>query len=705
MPPRKGRGLPHVYRNVKHGSFTIVFLQAVYRAHMAASRVQALIAKKARNAETARLFHFGNIQKMLRKIVIKWRRHARISVEANKRFRSHMARKKRRVFDQWGRFVTDKRSAITKAVITIQCGFRKFLARQRVRVLRHLKRAAIRIQKQWRGFLGRRKADRNLHKAKKLENAEAIVQRAAAMVMQKDAWMCWKEALRHKRLVKGQRAKVGARILRNYFLAWREEARKTNWKKYDLRRQQNEAARLIQSVWRGHHTRKSSEILFRRWRSAIKIQKRWRGCSARERYRCLCIQNNACIQIQKLYRGHKVRRTLPAFKIYDALMAARNGDLKRLASYFNRAPGLAFEADEVGNNVLHYACMGGAKRTAKFCLKNDMDPNMYNGEGRTALHLAIRSPVVPGRDELAPYLVDHGALLEAPDYDGLSPLLLAAKLGRVLIMRELLDRGADPGARDPQGFGAIHLAAQAQYIAAVRELLNRFVPPDMGARDGTTSLHIAAENGDTELAEMLLESGAHLESVNIHGMTPLMIAVSHGHLKLTRMLMERGANIEACDRFGRTPFIIASSSSHKEIISLLCDYGAMTESADVNGDTALHLATRSHDLETVGMLLRMGADPNVRNNGGDLPTHIAAMEGNAKIMDELIEFGGSLRKRNWENLTPVGIARMHGQTQVMDLLSHKYLLSLKEGNLESQEMVQWQQSFEKLHKEWEKVRF
>lgn len=120
--------------------------------------------------------------------------------------------------------------------------------------------------------------------------------------------------------------------------------------------------------------------------------------------------------------------------------------------------------------MLHYAAMGGARRTAKLCLKKGLDPNMYNCEGQTALHLCIRSSV-QGRDELAAYFVDHGAWIEAPDLEGRTPLLLAAQLGRAVIVHELVGRGANILATDAQGFYALHLATYHRYYAAANELI------------------------------------------------------------------------------------------------------------------------------------------------------------------------------------------------------------------------------------------
>jgi ankyrin repeat protein len=95
---------------------------------------------------------------------------------------------------------------------------------------------------------------------------------------------------------------------------------------------------------------------------------------------------------------------------------------------------------------------------------------------RTALHVLARADWlhhVSGGDaaEAAGELVRLGANLEAPDQDGLAPLLLAAVGGRKEILEALLAAGADATASDKRGRTVLHLAARHASVEAFAAIL------------------------------------------------------------------------------------------------------------------------------------------------------------------------------------------------------------------------------------------
>ena len=97
----------------------------------------------------------------------------------------------------------------------------------------------------------------------------------------------------------------------------------------------------------------------------------------------------------------------------------------------------------------------------KLLLEYGADPNkrfqfdsMIDGrldQELTALMFAATGPI-------ANALLDAGAEVNVADGNGLTPLMRAARVGRLEVVRILLDHGADPTSRSKQGCLAIEYA-------------------------------------------------------------------------------------------------------------------------------------------------------------------------------------------------------------------------------------------------------
>jgi len=115
---------------------------------------------------------------------------------------------------------------------------------------------------------------------------------------------------------------------------------------------------------------------------------------------------------------------------------------------------------------------------------------------------------------------------------GATPLMRAAKVADVAIMRDLLTHGADPRLRLRNGNTALHIIA---------------------ARGGRNA---APEATAIEAATLLLDKGADIQAATDSGQTALHAAVGRGD-GLVRLLVERGAKLDAKDSAGRTALDVA----------------------------------------------------------------------------------------------------------------------------------------------------
>ena len=568
-------------------------IQALYRAKVERRAVAALRALMDDQDGRARVLCMRIMNRFTVELLSAWRALARQFARAKELSNRILAKGIDDRFRRWVYFVFLRHQEKHWAASKIAALARGKWGRERARVVWLHNGMARRLQVWLRGRVAKIQVQRMKEELAKLNGKILLMLTGSDKALQRNVFRAWHHKCVIEKKAKSMVRRIYKKLMRKILRAMRIYVGLMQQERMILHDKQTAAVTKIQKVYRGLLGRRRFDYIWRLNEAALLVQATWRGQLGYRIMRGIRWQHYCATAIQAAFRGFQARRKLVGMRIADVLRAAEANHYDKLLYYFeNFGDGIGNEADETGNNALHRASQGAARRTVKLCLARGIDPNLYNGKGMTPLHLAMATSKAD-RDQVAAYLMDHGSYIEAPDYDGNTPLLLAARLGRAAIAGHLLDRKADIHVRDFDGSTALQVATIHEHVGTVQSLLDHGAPPDEAGADGITPLHEGVGRVNPGIVGALLEAGAIPDAQDDDGYTPLMYASSSDEVAMATVLLEWGASVDCRDAEGRTALHIAAEKSSLDVIQTLLDGDSDLMAADVDGDTALHVSVRA----------------------------------------------------------------------------------------------------------------
>ncbi|GJP42519.1 hypothetical protein CLOM_g2072 [Closterium sp. NIES-68] len=164
-------------------------------------------------------------------------------------------------------------------------------------------------------------------------------------------------------------------------------------------------------------------------------------------------------------------------------------------------------------------------------------------------------------------LIKAGANAGKADYDGRTPLHLAAAGGFDEVVRFLLLEGADVNSMDNFGTTPLLEALRAGNDSTAKILTDK--SGTVNLQEAGTDLCNAVMRGDTGLLKRLLVNGVNPNAADYDLRTPLHIASAEGFVQVARLLVEHGADVAAVDRWGNSPLDEARRCGSLPLIHLL----------------------------------------------------------------------------------------------------------------------------------------
>ncbi|XP_065565753.1 uncharacterized protein LOC136030611 [Artemia franciscana] len=172
---------------------------------------------------------------------------------------------------------------------------------------------------------------------------------------------------------------------------------------------------------------------------------------------------------------------------------------------------------------INIAASKGDRPTVQRLLKDGVDPNDKDSDGRTTLHFAVDY----GDLDIVNTLIKNGANINQTTNKGNTPLHTATSKCNKEIVDVLLENIS-------------------------RDKLNDFINAKT-TFSGTTSLHIAAKNGSLEIVKSLLKHGATYNIENKDGKLPIDLSKDQKVIDLLKLIEElfrdiKNGNVESISR-------------------------------------------------------------------------------------------------------------------------------------------------------------
>ena len=318
---------------------------------------------------------------------------------------------------------------------------------------------------------------------------------------------------------------------------------------------------------------------------------------------------------------------------------------------------------EVINRLIHKHFHTDAL-TMNVCVVNTQDHQYKNTELKYKLSQLRQAWSLPGALQKE---IESPTSSASNIYEEL--LLLAAKLNKPEIIRELHRNGVNMQYASSDGNTIAHYAAQYGHLEILDMLTELGIDATIQKTDHSP-VHSAATSSQLAAITKLKELGADLNFQGKTGISPVLCAVYLGNVQAINKLAELGANINIQDNNGRTPVHMAVQKGDIETISKLAELGANLNIQDNNGYAPAFYAAEFGLVKIIGKLAELGANINIQDNNGYAPIHIAAQEGQNETITKLKELGANLNMQSNDGHTPTHVAAALNKTDAITTLAN-----------------------------------
>ena len=253
----------------------------------------------------------------------------------------------------------------------------------------------------------------------------------------------------------------------------------------------------------------------------------------------------------------------------------------------------------------------------------------------------IAGPMLQKR--IANALFEHGVQIDARDWKGNTPLMLALNEDMYDTAHLLIEKGADASlcsTKQQELIQAITLPADQQY-----------------SRPHISHMLAAIAVGDYSRVDSLIRNGYPINSKTVNGHNAFHYAVGYvcdENNMIVDALLNAGiefdipsysssilkeVSIHLCMQRGSTPLMVAAAANNLYAMERLIQVGADINRRNIDGCTALFYAARAVNIEALKLLLQRGADANTLCMGSYTPLRVMVYFGSLEGVTALLQNG------------------------------------------------------------------
>ena len=321
-------------------------------------------------------------------------------------------------------------------------------------------------------------------------------------------------------------------------------------------------------------------------------------------------------------------------KLNKALVqAVLDNNPEEVSALIKSNASLSAKSDD-GMTILMLASQKGYFEIVKLLVTHGADVNenpLFSGD-----ETALKKALLYNNIEIAQYLKDHGADVDAADKSGNTILMLEVKYAaRAEIIKWLIENGADASRRNDEGLSA---------------------------------LDFATERNDFSITKLLLDKGTEISNDNLSELNAkLWEALKDNNLETAKLILKKITDINAVNNDGKSILMCSIDLDNPGATDLLLRNKASIETENVNGNTCLSYAVfKNKDDVIINKLLKYGADVNTKNYDGLTPLMLAALNKNHDLAKLMLEYGADVNAVDAIGRTALMLCSIDPKTEFHD---------------------------------------
>ncbi|XP_017884422.1 rabankyrin-5 [Ceratina calcarata] len=306
---------------------------------------------------------------------------------------------------------------------------------------------------------------------------------------------------------------------------------------------------------------------------------------------------------------------------------------------------------------LHLCCQWGLEQVVQTLIEHGANVNARDFEGKTPIHVAIQNQHSP----IISLLLCHPNIdLTKRDKKGLTPFATALTYRNNKAAQAILERLPKAAEQyDNKGRNFLHTAIQKNDMESILFLLSIQVDVNSRVHDITQTppLHLAAVSGNEMLVRSLILAGARVNDTDANRNTALHAAAKAGHAAIVSALLQNNISFDAVNADGDNALHVAVREGHVSVVrTLLTECTLDAEAVNLKGRNPLHELGRcgKDNAATICELFLECMSQYPVNNAdldGNTPLLIAYMKGNGQLCRTLVKAGACLGSMNKEGIT------------------------------------------------------